>query len=248
MKQLGVAAFLAALVHALLFWVEIPWAGPTLAAFQSRSMRIDLVTIEKTAPKPAPEVATPAPQPELKKKPAPKPVARSKAIQPPIPKTGAPAAPYKTTLSAPANIAPLAPLEEVDPIPIDKPVVTDDRDVLPEASPMATSGQRPSEIASAYQAGAISKGDVTPQKLYTPLPDYPPLAKRRGCVGTVLLRLLVSKDGRVAEAKVLQSSGYSILDRSAVDFIQRKWRFAPARKEGHTVDMWVELPVHYELN
>jgi protein TonB len=248
MKQLGVAAFLAVLVHALLFWVEIPWAKPTLAAFQSKSMSIDLVTIEKTAPTPLPEVSIPAPQPEFKKKPAPKPVARSKAIQSPIPKMPVPAAPYKATLSALANIAPLGPLEEVDPTPIDKPVVTDDRDVLPEAAPMATSGQRPSEVDTSYQAGAFIKDELPPQKRYTPLPDYPSLAKRRGYEGTVMLRLLVSKDGRVVEAEVLQSSGYSILDRNAVDFIQRKWRFTPALKDGHTVDMWVELPVQYELN
>jgi protein TonB len=45
---------------------------------------------------------------------------------------------------------------------------------------------------------------------------YPESARRRGVQGTVGLRIVMDADGRILEAKVSQTSGSSILDKSAV--------------------------------
>jgi protein TonB len=79
-----------------------------------------------------------------------------------------------------------------------------------------------------------------------PPPNYPSVARRRRYEGTVVLNVLVDTTGRAAEVTVAQSSGYAVLDRSAKADVSR-WRFKPARKGFRTVEMWVKVPVRYEL-
>ena len=80
-----------------------------------------------------------------------------------------------------------------------------------------------------------------------PAPPYPVLARRRGYEGLVLLEVLVTREGRVAELRVKKSSGYKVLDRAAVKAV-KNWLFEPGVKNGTTIDMWVEVPVRFRLN
>jgi protein TonB len=77
-------------------------------------------------------------------------------------------------------------------------------------------------------------------------PKYPPLAREKGYEGTVYLRALIERDGRVGNLAIDRSSGYEILDRAAVDSV-REWAFLPARKDGKPVASWVLLPVRFVL-
>ena len=79
-----------------------------------------------------------------------------------------------------------------------------------------------------------------------PPPVYPRIARRRNYQGTVLLDVRVTAGGRAAEVKVAHSSGYGVLDRSAVAAV-RDWRFEPARRGSQAIETWVEVPVKFEL-
>jgi TonB family protein len=77
-------------------------------------------------------------------------------------------------------------------------------------------------------------------------PEYPAIARVRGYEGLVLVSAEVLPSGRVGEVKVRKSSGYAILDQSALKAV-KPWRFEPARKSGNPFTAWVELPIKFIL-
>jgi protein TonB len=79
-----------------------------------------------------------------------------------------------------------------------------------------------------------------------PAPKYPRIARRKGYQGTVLIDVLVNREGRVKDIRLLESSGHSILDRAALGSV-RTWIFAPAMKGEEKVEMWVKVPVRFQL-
>jgi protein TonB len=82
--------------------------------------------------------------------------------------------------------------------------------------------------------------------LLNPKPPYPISSRRRGEEGTVLLKVLVTREGAAATVNVEKTSGFVALDQSAVDTV-RKWRFAPARRGTEAVESTVLVPVVFEL-
>jgi len=87
---------------------------------------------------------------------------------------------------------------------------------------------------------------ATPAYRKNPRPEYPRIARRRGYQGTVLLEVLVNKAGKVDDLRILQSSGYRMLDRSALQSV-KTWLFEPGSIGDQKVDMWVRVPVRFEL-
>jgi protein TonB len=85
-----------------------------------------------------------------------------------------------------------------------------------------------------------------PRYNLNPPPHYPRLAERRHYTGTVILDVRVTAYGRVAQIRIAESSGYDILDQSALKSVQG-WQFKPARQEDRPVEMWVKVPIRYEL-
>lgn len=76
-------------------------------------------------------------------------------------------------------------------------------------------------------------------------PRYPPAMLRRGIEGRVVLRALVSNDGRPAHIEVDVSSGYAEFDKSAMQ-AARNWRFDKA--DTSTTDEWITFPVNFSLS
>jgi protein TonB len=76
-------------------------------------------------------------------------------------------------------------------------------------------------------------------------PVYPDLAREAGVDGTVQLRVLVGKDGRVKDVHVDRS--IALLDEAAVA-AARQWVFTPALSNGHPVMVWVAVPVRFTLH
>jgi protein TonB len=76
---------------------------------------------------------------------------------------------------------------------------------------------------------------------------YPALARRNGWEGTVLLGLRVEPDGQLDKIRLERSSGYAVLDNSALNSLKRIGNLVEARVwlEGRSVDM--QLPVIYRL-
>lgn len=61
-----------------------------------------------------------------------------------------------------------------------------------------------------------------------------------------MVRVMVNKDGQVEEADLERTSGYEMLDRAAVEAVE-KWRFAPGTINGEAAAMWVSIPVRFAL-
>ncbi|MDO9529887.1 MAG: energy transducer TonB [Syntrophales bacterium] len=78
-------------------------------------------------------------------------------------------------------------------------------------------------------------------------PAYPAIARRRGYEGIVILSAEILVNGNVGKLKIKKSSGYSMLDRSALETV-RKWKFEPGSRMGCPVTMYVEVPVRFVLN
>lgn len=65
--------------------------------------------------------------------------------------------------------------------------------------------------------------------------------------GTVILRILVSAEGRAQQVEIKRSSGFDRLDQSALNAV-RKWRFNPATREGKPVSAWYDQPINFKLD
>jgi TonB family protein len=79
-----------------------------------------------------------------------------------------------------------------------------------------------------------------------PKPLYPPEAKERGYEGEVVLRVEVLVSGRVGQIEIKESSGYELLDRSALNTV-KQWRFIPAKKDETPIPLWVNIPIKFQL-
>lgn len=102
----------------------------------------------------------------------------------------------------------------------------------------------PKSVVIPSHKGALE--DMNPAYLKNPAPIYPRRAQEAGWQGLVILEALVQSDGRPARIKVLKSSGYKILDESALKAVQ-KWQFLPARVGNFPFSSWVKIPVRFVL-
>lgn len=80
-----------------------------------------------------------------------------------------------------------------------------------------------------------------------PAPQYPARSRRRAEQGTVILHVLVAADGLVKRVEIAESSGFDDLDRAALETVRIRWRFVPARHDGHPVESWVLVPIRFAL-
>ena len=85
-----------------------------------------------------------------------------------------------------------------------------------------------------------------PRYRINPMVPYPGLARKRGQEGTVILQVLINREGRVDDLEVKTTSGYGLLDRAAVSAV-KNWSFEPGRKDGKKIAMWVRVPVTFQL-
>lgn len=81
-----------------------------------------------------------------------------------------------------------------------------------------------------------------PEAILRPAPVYPEEAKRAGIAGTVMIQVLVGKDGRVRDTRIVKS--IPMLDQAAID-CARQWVFKPALAKGQPVAVWVAVPVRF---
>lgn len=82
--------------------------------------------------------------------------------------------------------------------------------------------------------------------LHNPAPVYPPLARRMGEQGKVVLRVLVNSSGTTDRVELRTSSGSRLLDAAALETV-KQWRFVPARQGDRPVAAWVLIPITFML-
>ena len=78
-------------------------------------------------------------------------------------------------------------------------------------------------------------------------PEYPALSRRLGEQGAVVLRVLITAEGRASEVIVLNSSGSVRLDEAAKATI-RDWRFLPAVRGARPIPAWYEWRWEFRLS
>ncbi len=83
--------------------------------------------------------------------------------------------------------------------------------------------------------------------LQNPKPVYPPMSRRLGEEGKVVLRVHVSAQGTSQVVEIKQSSGYARLDEAARKAVER-WRFIPAKQGSEAVEAWVLIPLSFSLD
>lgn len=115
------------------------------------------------------------------------------------------------------------------------------------AGPSANTG-RGSGGTDAVESQPVSPPVFDAAYLNNPRPAYPEAAVRRGVTGVVLLRVLVSVEGRAESVEVERSSGSRLLDDAAIATVKASWRFVPAKRGGAPVAATVIVPIKFELN
>ena len=228
MKRLLAAGFLAAFLHAGLFLVPFENLFPRPSVQASRQVMIDLVDL--TRPEAPPMVRR---EKVAERKLPPKPL-----IQPGPQKTFQPP-PVETPAAGPALPSPGA--------------VTDDPAAFFRMANPPVPGARAegkSQEAPSAARGRSGKETVLSEALPlyrdNPPPAYPVLARKRGYEGTVILEVLVNKNGRVTDLKIYHSSGYAVLDEAGLSTV-KDWQFQPGKRGETAIDMWVRVPICFNL-
>jgi periplasmic protein TonB len=90
------------------------------------------------------------------------------------------------------------------------------------------------------------RGGVTiPQVIFNPEPSFSDEARKSKTQGTVMLLLVVGKDGRPYDIRVRQSLGMG-LDEKAIEAVNR-WRFRAATLNGQPVATQIEVQMDFHL-
>jgi protein TonB len=126
-----------------------------------------------------------------------------------------------------------------DPLPADQPDETVGVDLKPFEDIPLTGG-------SAVVLPKIAGPSIDPRRPLSQ-PDYPPQLIRESAQGSVDVEVFVQPDGRVADARILKSSGYEAFDRNTLDEAKRRWRLVPATRDGVPVPQWYRLRVVFKL-
>ena len=86
--------------------------------------------------------------------------------------------------------------------------------------------------------------DEEPVRISIDAPVYPPVAQAAGIEGTVLVRVLVGRDGKVKD--VIYIDGPEAFKKAA-DVCARTAVFRPALVDHQPVEVWVMMPVTFKL-
>ncbi|HLX08322.1 MAG TPA: TonB family protein [Thermoanaerobaculia bacterium] len=105
----------------------------------------------------------------------------------------------------------------------------------------------PAAVAGASSAAGAGGGAMVPPKLVsTPKPEYPPLARRLGVEGVVVLSVLVNEQGGVEDVQVVQPISENVGINEAAVQVARSARFKPATRDGVRVKMWTRLRIPFK--
>jgi protein TonB len=116
--------------------------------------------------------------------------------------------------------------------------------VAPQQTPPAQA-EKPVQRGDLVELGP---GIVQPKRIRLRRIRYPPLAKRLGVEGIVILKVLVSEEGKVEDVQVLrgvepESAG---INGAAVKAAKSS-RFEAATKDGVAVKMWITQTIPFKL-
>jgi protein TonB len=167
-------------------------------------------------------------------------------------------------LLVPAQVLEISSINETPPQPHSPPLVNP-RVIAPVQAPTPLavanavaqpSPDAPALVVASTETRAPNVAPPTPPKLEqpssdadylnNPKPPYPPMSKRMGEQGKVVIRTLIGADGAAQEASIHQPSGFDRLDQAALA-TARKWRYVPGKRAGVAEAMWFNVPFTFVL-
>jgi protein TonB len=78
-------------------------------------------------------------------------------------------------------------------------------------------------------------------------PDYPDIARKARVTGSVLLLIVIDKEGRVGSIEVLQAPDARFgFELAAIEAVKR-WRYRPARLGGRPVAVQASVRIEFTL-
>jgi protein TonB len=254
-----IAFIIALILHALLAWVELDiFKRPIPIMNTPKALTMDLVKPEplKTpATKKSPIVVKKAKDTVVREE-------AQKKIKPKLQQK--PEAKDKKKFHQEKQITRETPREKVKSlarfIPVDRPAnqkeeVTPERDNafspekvdIPRALPKEKDIPQSEKKARLPDSSASEPINIaTPNYKENSPPLYPRLARRKNYQGTVFLDVLVRRDGTVGSIRLSKSSGYESLDSAAIKGVE-KWLFHPGKRGDEFVEMWVKIPIRFQL-
>lgn len=198
-----------------------------------RAVRVHLVP---EAPSEAPE-APPAPSPPRappgarRAVPTRSPAARK---QPAPASSGAP--------PRPANVPAFVPAPEAPPLPAPETGTASGEASATPAPPKTAAVARAPDPTRVFGSGEV---DSVARAVERPAPAYPARARRLGREAEREVMATVGRDGRVLDA-IVQGPRDDDFDREAAAGV-RRWRFEPARRDGHVVTSRVRVRIRFRL-
>lgn len=168
---------------------------------------------------PAPEPAPPQPEPE--------PVPKPEPVEPKVKNISA----DKKKKDKPAE-KPAAP-KPVPPAP-----------AAPSA-PVAASGPVARNVGgfSVYESDKV---DTRPGITKRAVPEYPPRARRLNVEGSVLVQVVVDREGMPQSPEILKAAPEGYFEDAALRAV-RRMRFTPGRLKGQPVNTLVNIPFAFKL-
>lgn len=225
-------------------WLALAVIGHIAAVVLLQPSQQPEKPVEKTPPMLVSLIAEPAPQPAVAK---PEPV-----TEPTPPKV----IPKKVVVrQTPKHESKPEPAVEPKPEPVSKPEVQQPvaQEQVAPAEEAPTTPPAP-QVAKAEPAAAPEPQEpvVEPPRfgvayLKNPPPEYPAVSRRIGEEGRVVLRVLVTVDGKPETVEIENGSGSKRLDDAALDAV-KKWKFIPARRNNESVSAYVLVPLKFALN
>jgi len=116
---------------------------------------------------------------------------------------------------------------------------------IPKSKPQKTVVDSSKSLAESDLPLQFAK-EARPLYRTNPLPKYPKIARKRGYQGSVVLEVLVDRNGKVVDLRVAKTSGYPILDKAAITTV-KDWSFEPGMVGRERAAMWVTIPIRFEL-
>jgi protein TonB len=174
-------------------------------------------------------------------------VIRMQTLPPPPPLSAAPPPPVipnqpivKPTIGTPVPVA--------DALAPEQTIMTQ-QEISAMTAPVGAGGSGKDSLVIASSDDMPSEGEFVyyedePTPVTRVEPTYPEFAREAQIQGKVTLHVLVGKDGRVKNVKVIK--GVTGLNEAAVDAI-KKWVFKPALSNNKPVAVWVEVPMDFHF-
>lgn len=151
----------------------------------------------------------------------------------PLPSTPA-AAPRERVKQTPRPLLAMSPEQSASPAAFTVPEA-----VAPAAPPAPT-------VVASNAPVAVTTARFDAAYLHNPEPKYPPLSRRLGEEGKVLLKVRVSPSGQPTVVELERSSSFERLDEAARQTVAR-WRFVPAKRGDEAIEASVIVPIVFRL-